>query len=246
MRYDKNLILTGFTFQKGEHETIRYSMALKAAGCKDSRQNPWAASQDPEEINAYIAEGKCDMIGMARAFMADPEYGKNLYQGRGEKAGASPARGVTDAHGTMSAPYMTFCSVNPVQGIAHKIGKMVDAETTPKKVAVIGGGPVGMKAAIVAAERGHDVTLFEKTGYLGGQLIHSDYSSFKWPLRDFKNYLIRRMGQVGVKIQMHTKATPQLLSAGGFDAILAATGATPNVPNIEGLQRSGRCIEAGI
>lgn len=93
-----------------------------------------------------------------------------------------------------------------------------------------------MKAAIVAAERGHDVTLFEKTDYLGGQLIHSDYSSFKWPLRDFKNYLIHRMGQVGVKVLMNTEATPQKLSAGGFDAVLAATGATPNVPNIEGLR----------
>lgn len=71
-----------------------------------------------------------------------------------------------------------------------------------------------MKAAIVAAERGHDVTLFEKTDYLGGQLIHSDFSSFKWPLRDFKNYLIHRMGQVGVKVLMNTEATPQKLSAG--------------------------------
>ena len=174
------------------------------------------------------------MIGMARAFLCDPEYGKKLYEGRGEDV--VPCLWCNKCHGTMSAPYMTFCSVNPVQGIAHKIGKMVDPETTPQKVAVIGGGPVGMKAAIVASERGHDVTLFEKTNYLGGQLIHSDYSSFKWPLKSFKDYLIRRMGQVGVKVMLETEATPQLLQAGGFEAVLAATGATPNVPSIEGLR----------
>lgn len=224
---------TGFTFQKGEHETIRYSEAIKAAGCKILTE-PVGGFQDPDEINTYIKEGKCDMIGMARAFMCDPEYGKKLYEGRGEDV--VPCLWCNKCHGTMSAPYMTFCSVNPVQGIAHKVGKMVNQETAPKKVAVIGGGPVGMKAAIVAAERGHDVTLFEKTDYLGGQLIHSDYSSFKWPLKHFKAYLIRRMGQVGVKVLMNTEATPQKLSAGGFDAVLAATGATPNVPKIDGLR----------
>ena len=142
---------TGFTFRKGEHETIRYSMAIKAAGCKILTE-PVGGFQDPEEINAYIAEGKCDMIGMARAFMADPEYGKKLYEGRGEDV--VPCLWCNKCHGTMSAPYMTFCSVNPVQGIAHKVGKMLDAETTPRKVAVIGGGPVGMKAELQVAHPG--------------------------------------------------------------------------------------------
>jgi 2,4-dienoyl-CoA reductase-like NADH-dependent reductase (Old Yellow Enzyme family)/thioredoxin reductase len=224
---------TGFTFQKGQHETIRYSMALKAAGCKILTE-PVGGFQDPEEINAYIAEGKCDMIGMARAFMADPQYGEKLYEGRGEDV--VPCLWCNKCHGTMSAPYMTFCSVNPVQGIAHKIGKMVDDEYMVKKVAVIGGGPVGMKAAIVAAERGHDVTLFEKTDYLGGQLRHSDYSSFKWPVRDFKNYLVRRLGQLDIEVRMNTLATPELLEQEGFEAVLAATGATPNVPDIQGLK----------
>lgn len=63
------------------------------------------------------------------------------------------------------------------------------ASVSSKRVAVIGGGPIGMRAAIMAAEQGHAVTLFEKAGYLGGQLYHSDFVSFKWPLRDYKTGL---------------------------------------------------------
>ena len=224
---------TGYNFTQGVHPAVDFCAKVKKMGFH-MLMKPIGGFQEPDEMERYLIEGKCDMFGIARGFMADDEYGKKLYEGRGEDV--VPCLWCNKCHGTMSAPYMTFCSVNPIQGIAHKVGKMVDAETTPKKVAVIGGGPVGMKAAIVAAERGHDVTLFEKTDYLGGQLIHSDYSSFKWPLRDFKNYLIRRMGQVGVKVLMNTEATLQKLNAGGFDAVLAATGATPNVPKIDGLR----------
>ena len=224
---------TGFQFTKGQHPCFAYAKAIRDTGAK-VLIGVNGGFQDPQELDAYLGKGDCDLIAMARGLFADEDYMEKCLTGRGEDI--VPCIWCNKCHGTMTPPWISFCSVNPIQGIAHKVGKMVDAETTPKKVAVIGGGPVGMKAAIVAAERGHDVTLFEKTDYLGGQLIHSDYSSFKWPLRDFKNYLIRRMGQVGVKVLMNTEATPQKLNAGGFDAVLAATGATPNVPKIDGLR----------
>lgn len=224
---------TGYTFKKGQHETIRYSMAVKAAGSKILTE-PVGGFQDPEEINAYIADGKCDMIGMARAFMADPEYGKKLYEGRGEDI--VPCLWCNKCHGTKTAPFMSFCSVNPTLGIAHKLGKMVDQETTSKKVAVIGGGPVGMEAAIFAAQRGHQVTLFEKSGKLGGQALHSWHASFKWPIKDFCQYLFRRLEQLNVDIRLNTEPTPKQLEEAGYEAILAATGAVPKVPDIEGLK----------
>jgi NADPH-dependent 2,4-dienoyl-CoA reductase/sulfur reductase-like enzyme len=104
----------------------------------------------------------------------------------------------------------------------------------PKKVGVIGGGPAGMKAAITAAERGHQVTLYEKSGSLGGLLRHADYSPFKWPIRDFKNYLIRQVKKAGVAIHLNTEVTSETIKAKGYDIVLAALGSEPVVPNISG------------
>jgi NADPH-dependent 2,4-dienoyl-CoA reductase/sulfur reductase-like enzyme len=136
-------------------------------------------------------------------------------------------------HGTQSAPWISFCSVNPKMGIDDA----VDAITPPtrsKKVAVIGGGPAGMKAAVIAAERGHKVTLYEKGSALGGQARHADFSAYKWPLRDFKDYLIRQLDKNGVEVKLGTTATPGLLRGKGYEAILVAIGSEPVVPNIKG------------
>ena len=91
-----------------------------------------------------------------------------------------------------------------------------------------------MKAALTAAERGHNVTLFEKTGYLGGQLIHTDYSEFKWPLRNYKDYLVRKLKQSGVELRMNTAPTPEDIECEGFKALIYAAGAIPKLPPILG------------
>ncbi|MBD9209398.1 MAG: hypothetical protein EGQ01_00085, partial [Ruminococcaceae bacterium] len=94
----------------------------------------------------------------------------------------------------------------------------------------------GMRAAIYASQRGHDVTLYEKSGKLGGQLFHSDYFPFKWPIKNFKNWLIYELGKSNVKVIMNTKPTRQMIVASGYDVVLAATGARVNIPNIPGLK----------
>jgi NADPH-dependent 2,4-dienoyl-CoA reductase/sulfur reductase-like enzyme len=188
-------------------------------------------------MERYLEEGKCDMFGLARAFMADPEYGKKLYAGRGEDV--TPCLKCNKCHGVILPepnPWVSVCSVNPLQGLGHKIGRMIEDTTTPKKVAVIGGGPAGMRAAIYAAQRGHDVTLYEKTGELGGQLFHSDYFPFKWPIKNYWNWLVYELGKSGVKVLMNTEPTQQMIVAGGYDAVLAATGAKLNVPDIPGVK----------
>ncbi len=178
---------TGYTFQKGEHPCVSYSIALKEAGVNILTE-PIGGFQDPEEINELIASGKCDMIGMARAFFSNPNYGELLAQGRGEEI--TPCLWCNKCHGTILAdkpdPWLSVCSVNPRFGIEHKLHRLLKNSTSSKRVAIIGGGPVGMRCAIMAAEQGHNVTLYEKTGYLGGQLYHAESYSFKWPLRDFK------------------------------------------------------------
>lgn len=228
---------TGYTFQKGEHPCVGYSVALKEAGVKILTE-PIGGFQDPEEINELIASGKCDMIGMARAFFCNPNYGELLEQGRGEEI--TPCLWCNKCHGTVKPdkpdPWLSVCSVNPRFGMQHKLHRMLREPQKSKKVAVIGGGPVGMRSAIMAAEQGHQVTLFERTGYLGGQLYHAESFSFKWPLRDFKNWEVRRMEQLGIAVKLNTEPEPEWLREQGFDSIIAATGAQAGLPrSIQGL-----------
>jgi pyruvate/2-oxoglutarate dehydrogenase complex dihydrolipoamide dehydrogenase (E3) component len=88
---------------------------------------------------------------------------------------------------------------------------------------------------LVAAERGHDVTLFEKSDSLGGLLKHADFVRFKWPLRDFKNYLLRQIKKSKVNVYLNTEATPQMIEREGYDAAIIAIGAEPAVPPIPGV-----------
>jgi NADPH-dependent 2,4-dienoyl-CoA reductase/sulfur reductase-like enzyme len=234
---------TGYHFKPGEHKTIQYAEAIKKSGAKVIVE-PIGGFQDLDEIEGYIASGKADMIGMARAFIADPEYSQKAYEGRGEDV--VPCIMCCKCHGTMFAPWLSFCSVNPLMGNEHKLHRMVAAPGPSKKVAIIGGGVAGMEAAIVAAQRGHKVTLYEKSDYLGGQMMmYGDYASFKWPIKRFREYLIRQIGKLGIEVQLSTEATPNVVQSGGFDAVLAATGAEPNIPDIPGLKdtKVWTCLE---
>ena len=227
---------TGYNFVQGVHPAVDFCVKAKAAGIK-MLLKPIGGFQEPDEMERYLIEGKCDMFGVGRAFMADAEYGKKLYAGRGEDV--TPCLKCNKCHGVMlpePEPWTSICSVNPLQGLGHKLHRLVENSVVPKKVAVIGGGPAGMRAAIYAAERGHDVTLYEKTNELGGQLFHGDYFPFKWPIKNFKNWLIDQLGKSGVKVLMNTEPTAQMIRAGGFDAVIAATGAKINVPDIPGLK----------
>lgn len=192
--------------------------------------------QNPETAEKALAEGKIDIISMARAWISNPNYGNLVYEGRGEDI--VPCLRCNKCHGQkLDGPFISVCSVNPLIGIEHRLTHLLTPPGTAKKVAVIGGGPAGMKAAIDLHDRGHKVTLYEATDALGGMIKHADYVDFKWPLRDFKAYLIRQVEKRDIDVQLNTTATPKLLDNQDYDAVVAALGAVPALPPIPGADR---------
>lgn len=224
---------TGLNSTEEAPLTLKYSQAIKESGAKIVTV-PVGGFQDPELANRFIAEGRADMIGMARAFICDSDYYKKILSGSGSDV--VPCIRCNNCHGITyeNGPWLCMCSVNPEVGIKHRLHMLTDAPQSVKNVAVIGGGPAGMRAALIARQRGHNVTLFEKRAVLGGQLIHADFASFKWPLRKYKNWLIDQLKQQGVKVVLNTEPTPEMISSGGFDSVIACTGALPKRLDIPG------------
>jgi 2,4-dienoyl-CoA reductase-like NADH-dependent reductase (Old Yellow Enzyme family)/thioredoxin reductase len=222
----------GWNSVKEEPVTLKYAEAVKKSGAK-LVVAPVGGYQYPDQNDSFIGSGKTDMLGMARAYICDPDYSQKIAEGRDDDV--IPCIRCNKCHGdSTTGPWFSFCSVNPELGIAHRVGRMVDAPVSPKKVAVIGGGPAGMKAAVIAATRGHSVTLYEKNAYLGGMLHHSDFAPMRWPLKEYKDYLIRQVKKGGVDVKLGTSATPEMIKAKGYDAIIVAAGAQPIIPRIPG------------
>lgn len=192
-----------------------------------------AGFQDPDWANAAVAEGKADLIYMARSWINNPDYGRKVYEGRGEDV--VPCIRCNKCHVSNGRDmWRSVCSVNPELGFEDKLERMVRPADVKYRVAVIGGGPAGMEFARVAAQRGHAVTLYEAGAALGGQLRHADYPSFKWPLKRFKNFMAAQMDRLGVEVRLNTPATPELISGKGYDVVAAAMGSVPVRPPLPG------------
>lgn len=187
--------------------------------------------QEAEEI---IASGKADFVTIARALIADIEMITKCKEGRIDDV--VPCIKCMHCHDSAVFGRHMRCAVNPVVGLDHHIERMVTPPKKKKTVAVVGGGPAGMKAALIAAERGHTVTLFEKTGSLGGKLKFADRVSFKYPLKNYKDFLIRQIGKSTVDVKLNREVSGSDLI--GFDAVIAAVGAEPILPGIPGIEHA--------
>ncbi len=188
---------------------------------------------DPAAADSAIGAGKLDLVAMARAWISNPDYGSLLYAGRGDDL--VPCLRCNKCHGRGRNDMLTtVCSVNPQFGMEAVDKYLISPAERKKTVAVIGGGPGGMRTALYLADRGHDVTIFEARSRLGGAICHADTVPFKWTLKQYKDYLIHQVQKRGIKVVLNTRATPELV-ADRYDAVVAALGAEPVIPGIPGV-----------
>jgi 2-enoate reductase len=187
----------------------------------------------PDLAESVLQEGKADFIALARYLLADPEWPNKLKEGRIEDI--IPCLGCHEGCiGRVRKYQHISCAVNPATGIEREL--TISLAGKKKFVLVIGGGPAGMEAARVLALRGHKVTLWEKEDTLGGNLIPASVPDFKDDYKLLIGYLSTQIRKLGVNIELKREATLELVERFNPKVVLIATGSTPIIPDIEGIE----------
>lgn len=187
--------------------------------CVGRITEPWAAE-------TILATGKTDMVAMARALLADSEWPNKV--AKDEWDNIAPCMGDAMCLLRVRSEKPIACMINPIAGRENEI-ELTSAKT-PKKVIVVGGGPAGLKAAQVAALRGHQVILMERESKLGGQLLMASFAPAKQEYTRAIQYLAKLAHSAGVKVELKQDVTLEVIKKHLPDVVIIATGGLPIIP----------------
>ncbi len=193
---------------------------------------------DPEVAEKALGEGCADLIALGRALLADPEWPRKAHEGRRIRPCILGNRGCCDHRGPEGE---VRCLVRPETGREWE-GPPSPAESS-RRVVVVGGGPAGMEAALVATRRGHEVTLFERKGLLGGTFRTAARPPGKGYILKFLEYLEREVRESGVEVRLSTEATAEDVLAISPDAVVVATGARYRPPDLPGAEHAVLAVD---
>jgi 2,4-dienoyl-CoA reductase-like NADH-dependent reductase (Old Yellow Enzyme family)/thioredoxin reductase len=193
---------------------------------------------DPQESENIIAEGKADMIALGRALLADPLWAEKAKMGKRVR----PCIRCNVCHNEAVFKFQKIiCTVNPY--LARELEEKITPAEKRKKVIVIGGGPAGIVSALVASQRGHEVTLYEKQNEIGGLLVPSSVPSFKEEIRRLLKYYREEIADSNVQLKVNQTCTPDLIKHLSPEVIVISVGASPFLPDIPGSSK-GNIITA--
>ncbi len=191
---------------------------------------------DPVQAEQILSEGHADLIGMARELICDPEFPQKAYEGRVDDIRHCIACQDGCCYQVMQDKSLR-CIQNPAAGREKQYGMGTIKPASPKKnVAVIGGGPAGLKVAELVALRGHRVTLFEKDTRLGGQVLIAAKIPHREEVEEVVRHLIIKIKNLGVKIHLGEEANPESIKRMHPDVVVVATGSYPFVPPMPGVK----------
>jgi NADPH-dependent 2,4-dienoyl-CoA reductase/sulfur reductase-like enzyme len=182
-----------------------------------------------------VAAGTVDFVALCRALIADPALPKKTFRGRKQDVIPCIRCNTCLIRGAHSLPVR--CTVNPLAVREDYYRCVPPTAARTKKVVVVGGGPAGMEAALVASSRGHEVTLFERERQLGGNLLPAAGPDFKADWKSFADYLLRQVSVSTIDVRLGVEANADRVRAEAPDEVIVAVGAEPVLPQVPGIER---------
>ena len=217
------------------HMVPRGAFTFAAARLRGELSVPLIASNrinNPAQAEAVLARGEADMVSMVRPFLADPQFVRKAREGRADQINTCIAcnQACLDV---IFRDQLCSCMVNP--RACRETEPLPAPVRTPQRLAVVGGGPAGLAFATGAAQRGHQVTVYEAAAQLGGQFNLARVIPGKGDYAETIRYYARQLELLGVPVRLSHRADAPELIAAGYDAVVVASGVRPRRPAIAGI-----------